>query len=108
MAHVDLTAVRQVWLQKIGYAPTILYAVSSGKYYVTISDNRTVLSFLGKTGDIYSVYVAVKSKCIVTHTSDSQYYAIQPDALQVVSCTHIVEPLDVFVMESIAPVFFPP
>ena len=83
--------------------PKIFFCIHNQKWYLTISDNKTIYKFLSFEG---KTFVAAKSSVKIEKTQDNiEYYKIKEfDDLQVVSCSagkKLKENDERFVYESI-------
>ena len=74
----------RLWSNSGFQKPKLLYGFYENKWYLTTSDNSSIISFISDEGNIYS---GVKSKCIETPLNNPTHYSVESGRLQIVTCS---------------------
>lgn len=86
-----MNEISKIWTTAIGEGivkqkPRYLYAIDeSGEEYYVAKDDSTILYLVKMTRTKTSTFVIPKKTCVIV---DSEYYQINSNKLQVISCTN--------------------
>jgi len=79
--------------------PEILFCKHNDKWYLTISDDKTIFHFMSLKG---KAFVATKSNCKIKTKNNIDYYNIKEfHHLQIITCSNLRLDIENFVEENI-------